>query len=653
MSESHSRLSARPSLEQLHKQARDLLRQYRSGDPGAADRFRACNPRFVSSDHGRPVLADAQFVIARESGFESWARLKHHLESLPALTLEPFRQQASDLLGAIQSDDTDALQRLGDILGRTFSPQELGVYITQRLGALDVFTLDDARRLVARQYGFEDWPALATSLQRPPSDPRSASLGMSTLPPFYRIDWASDRLEVRGPLSDGNWDTIVAVMREHEISGLAVDGQMTDAMLARLHPLEFVTSLQIGGSRAVTDDGLRYLERMPQLEELDLSGWHSQVTDRGLEALRHLKALRKFQMCWSQRISDAGVANLAFCDRLESVNLLGTPTGDGAIRALAGKPNLRRFSSGKGVTDDGISLLHRLPSFKVWQGGEPEYGLMTFEPGPTSLLLDGVFTGRGLAALRGLDGVFGLSFFWHTTALTTAALMPLADLPNLGFLGCQGELCDDEAMRYIAAIPRLRMLMGQGTVATDEGFTALSRSQTIEYIWGRECPNLGGRGFTALAAMPALKGLAVSCRNVGDAALSALPSFPSLRALMPMDVSDDGFRHVGRCAQLEELTCMYCRETGDVATGHLAGLSTLKSYYAGATQITDVSLEILGRMTTLERISLWNTAGVTNAGMAALSALPRLRELNLDGLANVTREGAAVFPARVRLSYSP
>jgi hypothetical protein len=168
MSESASRLPARPSLEQLHKQAKDLLRQYRAGNSGAADRFRACNPRFVSSDHGSPGLADAQFVIARESGFESWAKLKHHIESLPALTLEPFRKQASDLLAAIQSDDTDALQRLGDILGRTFSPQELGVYITQRLGALDAFTLDDARRLVARQYGFEDWTALVASIQQPP-----------------------------------------------------------------------------------------------------------------------------------------------------------------------------------------------------------------------------------------------------------------------------------------------------------------------------------------------------------------------------------------------------------------------------------------------------------------------------------------------------
>src|SRR5262245_37826851 len=97
------------------------------------------------------------------------------------------------------------------------------------------------------------------------------------------------------------------------------------------------------------------------------------------------------------------------------------------------------------------------------------------------------------------------------------------------------------------------MLMGQGAVASDDVYAALSRSQTIEYIWGSECPNHGGGGFTALAAMSALRGLAVSCKNVDDTALSALPSFPALRACMPMDEPDVGFRHVGRCERLEEL----------------------------------------------------------------------------------------------------
>ena len=76
------------------------------------------------------------------------------------------------------------------------------------------------------------------------------------------------------------------------------------------------------------------------------------------------------------------------------------------------------------------------------------------------------------------------------------------------------------AMRYFAAMPRLRRLRAQGTVATDDGFETLSGSRTLESLWGRECPNLGSRGFMALSKMPALRSLGVSCKNVDDHALS-------------------------------------------------------------------------------------------------------------------------------------
>jgi hypothetical protein len=130
-------------------------------------------------------------------------------------------------------------------------------------------------------------------------------------------------------------------------------------------------------------------------------------------------------------------------------------------------------------------------------------------------------------------------------------------------------------------------------------------------------------------------------------ALSTLPRFPALREFMPMDVPDEGFRHVGRCEHLDSLWCMYCRDAGDVATGHIAGLPRLKSYYAGKTRITDRSLEILGRMTLLERLEFWQCAGITDAGVAQLAGLPRLREVTIGGSPNVTRDRAAVFPATV------
>jgi hypothetical protein len=257
-----------------------------------------------------------------------------------------------------------------------------------------------------------------------------------------------------------------------------------------------------------------------------------------------------------------------------------------------------------------------------------------------------------LSNLAGLDGLFGLTFFWHCPAFTSAGLQPLKHLANLGFLGCQDQHCDNEAMRHIAEIPRLRMLMGQGAVADDDGFEALSRSSSIEFIWGRDCPNFAGRGFASLSRMPSLRGIAISCKNVGDDSLCLLPKFPALRQFMPMDVSDAGFKHVGRCEDLEALWCMYCRDTGDAATGHIGKLKQLKHYYAGQTKITDRSLEILGRMASLERLEFWNCDGLTDTGIASLAALPRLQEVTLDGLRGVTKNVLSLFHSRVRVNYN-
>ena len=71
--------------------------------------------------------------------------------------------------------------------------------------------------------------------------------------------------------------------------------------------------------------------------------------------------------------------------------------------------------------------------------------------------------------------------------------------------------------------------------------------------------------------MPTLRGLSVSCLNVEDAGIATLPSFPALRELMPMDVPDAGYRHIGKCAELESLVLMYCRDTTDAATEHIPG----------------------------------------------------------------------------------
>jgi len=493
----------------------------------------------------------------------------------------------------------------------------------------------------------KDWVEFVQSSNDPASDLHSAPFVLSSKPPFYRIDWSNNSIEPRQPMSRKDWEEVCAVIRELGLTSINSGSLIGDDALQIISQLDQITSLNLDGSKRLTDKGLQHLASMPQLRELVLGG---QVTDRGLEALGHLRELRVFKMFWQGRITDQGIANLRSCDQLEEVDLLGCNTGDGAIAALAGKPKLRLFKTGRNVSDDGLALLQQFPAFKTWQPEEPEFGLMSFSAEPTNLLIDGPFTRKGLNSLRGLDGLFGLSFFWHTSRLEGADLQALDGLANLVYLGCQDQLCDDDAMRHIAALPKLRMLMGQGSVATDEGFKSLGRSQTIEYFWGRECPNLRGEGFVALSKMPALKGLAVSCKFVDDTALASLPDFPSLRELIPMDVGDEGFRHIGRSQQLASLILMYCRDTTDVATSHITRMANLKKYHAGYTLITDASLEMLSQIKSLEAISFEGCKFITDAGLPFLTTLP-LREISIGGCPKVTPSGVKGFASGVRVSY--
>ncbi|MCW5557780.1 MAG: hypothetical protein KIT22_08110 [Verrucomicrobiae bacterium] len=629
------KLTSATSLANLRREAKRWLRALRQSEPEAGERFQRACPQHT----GTPGLRDTQQALAREHGFENWKELKLAVQqTAKSRTREVYEQAARDFVDAWKGDAA-ALDRLNRHYERSFSLADVKAEIWRRDYAYrqrssrvpeNYFPIGEARILIAQDAGFGSWEKLMDALATG-APPQGAP---------YALDTKDHRIGPRRRMSSADWDELIGVMKERRIPSVEANGLMTDEALARISELDFVTHLNLGGSRELTDDGLRHLARMPQLEQLDLSEYPGgKLTDRGLEILRHLPNLRTFEMTWQSGITDHGIANLRFCNQLEAVNLMGSPTGDAAIEALQGKAKLRRFNTGKLVTDAGIPRLHHLPRFK------------TADKEGAQLLIDGPFTNAGLAALAGLDGVSDLDLFWHVKGITTDGFAHLAQLPNLGVLGCDGALSDDIAMRHIAALPRLKRLRIQESVATEDGFVALARSQTLEGIWGRVCPHFGNRGFLAFSKMPSLRSLGIGCKHVSDDALAALPEFPALRELTPIDFQDDGFRHIGRCRNLERLTCMYCRETGDAATQHIRGLA-IQYYYAGLTQITDQSLEILGGMESLEQVDLYECLKVTDAGLPFLARLPRLREVHLDGLPGVTLEGTKVFPKGTHVFYS-
>lgn len=103
-------LPARPDLDQLRRQARDLLRAAERGEPTALARIGAVSDRVM--------LASAQLAVARSHGFAGWAQLKTEvtrraildagdvtrltaiLDGEPGLATEPLRRWRDHPVGA-------------------------------------------------------------------------------------------------------------------------------------------------------------------------------------------------------------------------------------------------------------------------------------------------------------------------------------------------------------------------------------------------------------------------------------------------------------------------------------------------------------------------------------------------------------------------
>ena len=132
------------SLEQLRKQAKELLRAHRAGDEAARSRVAAHHPR-----PAEPLkLSGAQLVIAREHGFASWPRLRAYVERVsgPGIQhayhedLEYYDGRAYGLLASAEDGTAGAVA--------AFARHEASL------------TRDGARTVIAREHGFPSWRSL-------------------------------------------------------------------------------------------------------------------------------------------------------------------------------------------------------------------------------------------------------------------------------------------------------------------------------------------------------------------------------------------------------------------------------------------------------------------------------------------------------------
>src|SRR5262245_57556136 len=105
-------LPERPNLDQLKRQAKDLLQSAREKDAEAIGRFRIL-PAFAEVsvrelERRTFALHDAQSVIAREHDFDSWNALRERVEEL---TLE-FHAAVDQFIEAASDGRGDRAERL-------------------------------------------------------------------------------------------------------------------------------------------------------------------------------------------------------------------------------------------------------------------------------------------------------------------------------------------------------------------------------------------------------------------------------------------------------------------------------------------------------------------------------------------------------------
>jgi len=88
-------LPPEPNLEHLRNQAKDLRRLVVAGDADTLDLVREFHPRLpelTAAGAATVTLADAQLVIARLYEFESWPKLRRHIDVLTRYSRSPHRQ---------------------------------------------------------------------------------------------------------------------------------------------------------------------------------------------------------------------------------------------------------------------------------------------------------------------------------------------------------------------------------------------------------------------------------------------------------------------------------------------------------------------------------------------------------------------------------
>jgi Leucine Rich repeat len=199
----------------------------------------------------------------------------------------------------------------------------------------------------------------------------------------------------------------------------------------------------------VTDDGLRHLAGLSQLQQLTL----------GNDDVRFASTVPRP----ISAITGAGLIHLKGLSQLSNLNLGGLPITDAGLDAVKDLPALSSLFLGRTkIKGSGLPRLKSLPTLVILDLEESEIGD------------DG---------LRFLTGALNLQYLsLSRTKIKGPGLVQLISLPKLSNLNLDESEINDQGLRFLTGAPNLQTLSLNGVPLTGKGLNALKGLPRLEQL---------------------------------------------------------------------------------------------------------------------------------------------------------------------------
>jgi hypothetical protein len=210
--------------------------------------------------------------------------------------------------------------------------------------------------------------------------------------------------------------------------------------------------------------------------------------------------------------------------------------------------------------------------------------------------------------------------------------------------GCvlDATVSPDLSLKSVTANLTLLDLRGSQRL-TDKGLIQLADLSSLEVAKLDNCHSIVGRGLVAFAYSHRLRTLSLAnCRRLTDEAVINISHLNSLEALS-LDgcrcLTDRSLAAMSDLFRLQKLDLSQCDLLTDDGLEHLENLDTIDELSLGwCRSITDRGLDVLtsqrGRRTVL-RILRLARCSITDVGVEHLARLESLEELDLNGCSNI------------------